>query len=155
MTKPATVPPNLLAFEAAPRPYVLAIGTPALLPLISGQQIFQWYQANLCGRYFTDPRRQRVSFLDTDFVHLVKLVSKYGEEPRNRGMTIGQIKSGRLKLVHGRFDSRRAEELTWARSIIESPDMIVPNWQIMGRANPGDAYIKNLRRKGDVQSFAS
>jgi hypothetical protein len=25
--------------------------------------------------------------------------------------------------------------------------MIVPNWQIMGKANPGDAYIKNFGTK--------
>jgi hypothetical protein len=50
--------------------------------------------------------------------------------------------SGRITLFPGRIDLRRAQELTWARSIVESPTMIVPNWQIMGRANPGDAYIK-------------
>jgi len=31
-----------------------------------------------------------------------------------------------------------------ARPIIEAPTMIVPNWQAMGRAIPGDAYIKNF-----------
>lgn len=86
----------------------------------------------------------KVSFLDTDFIHLIKLVDKYGKEPRNRRMTIDQIQSGRVHLVPGRLDLRRASELPWARLIVESPTMIVPNWQIMGKANPGDAYIKNF-----------
>jgi len=55
-------------------------------------------------------------------------------------MTIQQIQSGRITLIPGRLDIRRAQELRWAQSIIESPTMIVPDWQVMGRANPGDAY---------------
>ena len=85
-----------------------------------------------------------MSFLDTDFVHLIKLIDKFGKEPKNRRMTIEQIQSGRIVLVAGRFDLRRAMELTWARSIIEEPSMIVPNWQVLGRAIPGDAYIRNF-----------
>jgi hypothetical protein len=27
---------------------------------------------------------------------------------------------------------------------MQEPTMIVPNWQVMGRANPGEAYIKNF-----------
>jgi hypothetical protein len=83
-------------------------------------------------------------FVDTDFVHLIKLTDKFGKEPRNARMTIDQIKSGRITLHPGRLDIRRAMELSWARLIIQQPDMIVPNWQVMGRANPGDAYIKNF-----------
>ena len=124
--------------------YTLIPETPALLPLTSIGELFAWYQINLCGRDLTDPRGYRVHFLDTDFVHLIKLVDKYGKEPRNRRMTIEQIQSGRIRLVDGRFDVRRTQELSWARLIIESPTMIVPNWQIMGKANPGDAYIKNF-----------
>ena len=54
-------------------------------------------------------------------------------------MTIEQIQSGRIKLHPSRIQIRRAQELIWARPIIESPTMIVPNWQAMGRAIPGDA----------------
>jgi hypothetical protein len=96
------------------------------------------------GRPFPDPRGCRVSFLDTDFVHLIKLTDKYSKEPKNRRMTIEQIQSGRIMLNPGRIELRRAQELSWARSIIESPTMIVPNWQAMGRAIPGDACIKNF-----------
>jgi|SRR5580698_8962665 hypothetical protein len=59
-------------------------------------------------------------------------------------MTIEQIQSGRITLHPGHLDIRRAQELSWARSIIESPDKIVSNWQVMGRANPGGAFIKNF-----------
>jgi hypothetical protein len=57
-------------------------------------------------------------------VHLIKLTDKYGVKPKNRRMAIE-----RIKLAVGRFDARRTQELTWARSIIQAPTMIVPNWQ--------------------------
>ena len=114
----------------------------------SGQELLHWYRLNLCARVMLDPRGQRVQFLDTDFIHLIKLTDKFGNEPRNRQMTIDQIQSGRYQLKLGRFELRRAQELSWARSIVESPTMIVPNWQIMGRANPGDAYIKDFGTAG-------
>jgi hypothetical protein len=50
----------------------------------------------------------------------------------------------RITLAPSRIQIRRAQELSWARPIIESPTMIVPNWQALGRAIPGDAYIKNF-----------
>lgn len=127
--------------------YELSAGTPDLLSITTLADLFEWYCVNLCGKALTDPRGRQVSFLDTDFVHLIKLLDKYGKEPRNRRMTIQQIRSGRISLVPGRIDIRRATELSWARSIVESPTMIVPNWQIMGKANPGDAYIKNFGTK--------
>jgi hypothetical protein len=123
---------------------VWAEGTPALLPITTLPDLFNWYRLNLCGREIVDLRGYRVSFLDTDFVHLIKLTDKYGKEPKNRRMTIKQIQSGRITLNPSRIQIQRAKELSWARSIIESPTMIVPNWQVMGRAIPGDAYIKNF-----------
>lgn len=120
---------------------------PALLPITTLLDLFEWYRINLCGKELIDPRGQRVTFLDTDFVHLTKLTDKYGVEPRNRRMTIEQIQSGRVTFVPGRIDIQRTQELNWARSIVESPTLIVPNWQTMGRANPGDAYIKNFGTK--------
>ena len=121
-----------------------AEGRPALLPITTLLDLFNWYRLNLCGKGTLDPRGCRVSFLDTDFVHLIKLTDKYGEEPKNRRMTIEQIQSGRITLNPTRFQIQRAQELSWSRSIIECPTIIVPNWQAMGRAIPGDAYIKNF-----------
>ncbi len=119
-------------------------GTPAVLPITTLLDLFHWYRLNLCGREIVDPRGCRVTFLDTDFVHLIKLTDKYGKEPKNRRMTIEQNQSGRILLNPSRFEIGRAKELSWARSIIECPTLIVPNWQAMGRAIPGDAYIKNF-----------
>ena len=123
---------------------VWASDTPAPLQITTLLDLFNWYKQNLCGRGFTDPRGYRVTFLDTDFVHLIKLTDKYGAEPKNRRMAIEQIKSGRVTLIPSRMSLQRAQELSWARTIIETPKMIVPNWQVMGRANPGDAYIKDF-----------
>ena len=125
-------------------PPTWADGTPALLPITTPLELFNWYRQNLCGKGIVDPRGCRVSFLDTDFVQLIKLTDKYGKEPKNRRMTIEQIRSGRITLNPGRIQIQRAQELSWARSIIESPTMIVPNWQALGRAIPGDAYISNF-----------
>jgi hypothetical protein len=135
---------TLIVAETEPTPHILAPDTPALLPITTLLELFEWYRVNLCGKELMDPRGQRVIFLDTDFVHLIKLTDKYGKEPRNRRMTIDQIQSGRVTLVPGRIDLRRTQELSWVGSIVERPTMIVPNWQSMGRANPGDAYIKNF-----------
>jgi hypothetical protein len=127
-----------------PTPPAWAEGTPAQIQITTLLDLFNWYRLNLCGQEILDPRGSRVSFLETDFVHLIKLTDKYGKEPKNRRMTIEQIQSGRITLNPSRIQIRRAQELSWARSIIESPTMIVPNWQAMGRAIPGDAYIKNF-----------
>ncbi|HTJ30432.1 MAG TPA: hypothetical protein VL346_08025 [Acidobacteriaceae bacterium] len=121
-----------------------ASAEPDRLQITTLAELFDWYSLNLCKKQFVDPRGMRVRFLETDFVHLIKLTNKYGIEPRNRQLTIDQIRSGRITLVPGKLDIRRATELSWAQSIVETPDRIVPNWQVMGRANPGDAYIKNF-----------
>ena len=126
------------------RPRAWANGTPAVLPITTLLDLFNWYRLNLCGKEIVDPRGCHVSFLDTDFVHLIKLTDKYGKEPKNRRMAIEQIQSGRIALNPSRIQIRRAQELSWARLIIERPTMIVPNWQAMGRAIPGDAYIRNF-----------
>jgi hypothetical protein len=129
--------------EETPLP-IWAEGTPAVLPITTLLDLFNWYRLNLCGKEIVDPRGYRVSFIDTDFVHLIKLTDKYGKEPKNRRMTIEQIQSGRITLNPSRIQIRRAQELSWARPIIEYPTIIVPNWQALGRAIPGDAYIKNF-----------
>jgi hypothetical protein len=56
---------------------------PALLPLISLRELFDWYELNLCGKELTDPRGYRVFFQDTDFVHLIKLRDKYNDYRAN------------------------------------------------------------------------
>ena len=127
-----------------PPPPVWAADTPPFLPITTLLDLFNWYRLNLCGEEIIDPRGYRVTFLDTDFVHLIKLTDKYGKEQKNRRMTIEQIQSGRIALNPSRIQIQRAQELSWARSIIESPTKIVPNWQAMGRASPGDAYLKNF-----------
>lgn len=127
-----------------PTASIWAEGTPALLPITDLADLLDWYQINLCQKKVVDPRGQRVTFLDTDFIHLIKLVDGYGKEPKNRRMAVDQIKSGRIRFLPSRIAIQRAQELSWARSIIESPDKIVPNWQPIARANPGDAYIKNF-----------
>jgi hypothetical protein len=113
--------------RAAPSPQPNP-GAPELLPVKTLVELFTWYSENLCDRYFTDRRGLRVSFAATDFVHLIKLKDKFGREPRNARMAIDQIKSGGITLRPGRLDLRRAQELSWAQSIIESPDKIVANW---------------------------
>jgi hypothetical protein len=119
-------------------------------PLTSMLDLFNWYLRNLCQPELRDCRGYRVLFREEDFVHLIKLVDRYGREPRNRTMAVANIKSGQLKLFHGgrrtpaNFSLQRAKDLVIARSLVERPDMIVPNWQSIARGNPGDAYIRNF-----------
>ena len=97
---------------------------------------------NLCNAYLEDCREYRVRFNVNNFVHLIQLKTKFGDEPKNKEMTVGQIRSGRIKFVKGRFDEQRASELSWAREIAINPDRIVPNWQVLGSGD--EAYIKNF-----------
>ena len=117
---------------------------PIILPISSLQDLLRWYRLNLCGRRLTAPRGKLVVFEETDIIHLIKLTTKYGVEPKNRRMAVAQIDSGRLLMDPARIQIQRAQELSWARAIVETPDRIVPNWQVFGRANPGDAFIKNF-----------
>ena len=114
-----------------------------MLSITTMLELFKWYKHNLVEVEIFDPRGHRVRFLETDFVHLIKLVNKYGEEPRNARKAIEEIERGRIELVAGRFDAQRAQELSWARDIVTDPWHIVANWQPLGRANPGEAYIRN------------
>ena len=115
---------------------------PSLIQLGSIQSLLEWYSINLCNAYLEDPRQCRVRFSETSFVHLIQLKTKFGSEPKNKRMTIDQIRSGRINFVKGRFDEQRASELSWAEAIARTPDRIVSNWQALGEGD--EAYIKNL-----------
>lgn len=126
------------AEDAAPE------GAPERLRLISLQELLRWYRLNLVASEIRDPRGYRVLFPEPEFVHLIKLVTREGREPRNRQLTIQQIDSGRLQLVADRISLSRASELSWAKLIVADPWRILPNWQPMGKANPGEIYIRNF-----------
>lgn len=115
---------------------------PALLPLHDMRELLRWYQLNLCDAVILDPRGFRVRFLAANFVHLIKLTNKYGEEPRNARKALEEIGRGRIKFTAGRFDSQRASELSWVRLLASDPWRIVPNWQALGRGD--EAYIRNF-----------
>jgi hypothetical protein len=115
---------------------------PALLPLNDMRELLRWYRVNLCEAEVRDPRGYRVRFLPENFVHLIKLTTKYGKEPKNAGAALEEIERGRIKLVAGRFDAQRAAELSWIHPIAATPWRIVPNWQALGRGD--EAYIRNF-----------
>jgi hypothetical protein len=106
------------------------------------RELSRWYRRNLCDAEIRDPRGYRVRFLPENFVHLIKLMTKYGKEPRNASITLEEIERGRIRLVAGRFDPQRASELSWIRAIAADPWRIVPNWQVLGRGD--EAYIRNF-----------
>jgi hypothetical protein len=126
----------------------LSEGTPDYLPLNSILELLTWYRLNLCNCEIRDPRGHRVLFPEPEFVHLIKLVNKYREEPKNRPLTVSQIDSGRVHFVAGRFSVLRARELSWARLIVTDRWKILPNWQALGRANPGEVYVGNFGTEG-------
>jgi hypothetical protein len=115
---------------------------PALLPLNDIRELLRWYRRSLCEAEIRDPRGCRVRFLPENFIHLVKLTTKYGKEPKNAGVALEEIERGRIKLVAGRFDAQRAAELSWIHPIAAVPWRIVPNWQALGRGD--EAYIRNF-----------
>lgn len=115
---------------------------PPLIQLTTIQELLTWYEINLCNKRLEDPRRFRVRFKVNSFVHLIQMKTRFGAEPRNKRMTIEQIKTGRIHFVKGRFDEQRASELSWASELATRPDRIVRNWQPMGRGQ--EVYIKNF-----------
>lgn len=115
---------------------------PELLTLRTLHEVLEWYQSNLCNTQLIDPRGHRVRFNPEDFVHLIQLKTKYGKEPKNRRLTIEEIRQGRLQFHEGRFSRKRASELTWAREICIKPDFICGNWQVLGRGN--ELYVRNF-----------
>jgi hypothetical protein len=115
---------------------------PALLPLNDMRELLRWYRLNLCEAEIRDPRGCRVRFLPENFIHLVKLTTKYGKEPENAGAALEEIERGRIKLVAERFDAQRAAELSWIQPIAATPWRIVANWQALGRGD--EAYIRNF-----------
>jgi hypothetical protein len=118
------------------------LGLPRLLPLDSIQDVLQWYEVNVCNKDLRDPRGFRVRFKVEHFVHLIKLTTKYGEEPKNRTSAIVEIKSGKIKFVAGRFNPQRASEIPWAVELVTNPFCICRNWQALGSGD--ENYIKNF-----------
>jgi hypothetical protein len=129
-------------------------GSPPFPPLDSMITLFEWFSRYFCRGGFRDCRNFLVEFREEDFIHLMKTTDKYQDEPRNRLDTIRKIKAGEFKMFYGtahspaNFSIHRAKELTCAISTIRAPEMIVPNWQPMGKANPGEAYIRNFGKGG-------
>src|SRR5258708_33923229 len=91
------------------------------------EQLLSWYEANLCNCALTDPRGYRVRFRSYDFVHFIKLTTRYGQEHRNRRSAVEGIKRGVIRFEVGRFDEQRAPELDWVRCVATQPDMIGKN----------------------------
>lgn len=115
---------------------------PPLIQLTTIQELLEWYEINLCNARFRDPRHFRFRFNMNSFVHLIQMKTKFGNEPKNKRMTIEQIKAGIIHFARGRFDEQRASELSWASQLVTNPDRIVSNWQPMGRGD--EVYIKNF-----------
>ena len=119
-------------------------------PLTSAYDLLRWYEIHLCEVTLTDPRGNRVVFTCNKFVHFAKLKDRYGTEPKNRERTIGEIRRGRFHLRGGtpNFDPIRVRNLALAADLVRQPDYIVPNWQVLGRANPGEVYMRDFGSNG-------
>jgi hypothetical protein len=113
-----------------------------LLPLDSTQNVLRWYEENLCNADLRDPRGFRVRFKREHFIHHIKLVNQYGREPKNRKLTIEEIRSGKIRFVEGRYDRQRASEIPWAVDLATKPACIVPNWQALGTGD--ENYVRNF-----------
>lgn len=113
-----------------------------LLPLDSLQEVFEWYEQNVCNVELRDPRGYRVRFKPEHFIHQIKLTNKYGVEPRNRPLAIQEIKAGKVRFVEGRYSAQRAREIPWAVELAARPDCICLNWQCLGSGD--ENYVRNF-----------
>lgn len=115
---------------------------PETLKLESMLSLFEWYRTNVCETEVTEIRGHRIKFLPENFIHLIKLTNKYGQEPKNARLALDEIRRGRIDFKPSRFDPQRAKELSWATLIAREPDRICVNWKVDGHS--GEAYIKNF-----------
>lgn len=113
-----------------------------LLPLDNIQTVLEWYEQNLCGTELRDPRGYRVRFRAEHFIHQIKLLNKFGKEPRNRKLAIEEIKAGKIRFVEGRFSAQRPTEIPWAVELAIHPHCICSNWQDLGTGD--ENYIRNF-----------
>lgn len=118
----------------------------AQLALTTIQDLLEWFRVNVSRATFTDPRGYRVRFNLYDFVHFIKLINEYGEEPRNRRIAVENIARGRIRLARWTYDQQRAAELSWASSIATTPDFVCSNWNPTGEGD--ECYVKNFGGKG-------
>jgi hypothetical protein len=115
---------------------------PPLLPLDSIQDALRWYEQNLCNVDLRDPRGFRVRFKCEHFIHHIKLINKYGDEPKNRMLVLEEIRAGKLQFIEGRFNKQRASEIPWALDLAIRPDFICPNWQMLGTGD--ENFVRNF-----------
>ncbi|HEY1263658.1 MAG TPA: hypothetical protein VGF06_09050, partial [Terriglobales bacterium] len=113
-----------------------------LLPLENIQATLQWYEDNLCNVVLRDPRGFRVRFKCEHFIHQIKLLNKFGKEPKNRTLAIEAIRSGQIQFVEGRYSVQRASEIPWAVELATNPHFICPNWQALGTGD--ENYVRNF-----------
>lgn len=121
------------------------------LPLGSMQALFEWYERHLCHAELRDPRGYRVCFTENEFVHLVKLTDKYGNEPKNKRLAIQQVRKGRFPMrkgEHPNHDVERVQNLVLAAALVQKPDFIIPSWQATGKAYPGEVYVRDFGTSG-------
>lgn len=113
-----------------------------LLPITTIRDALEWYEKNLCNVDLRDPRKFRVRFKCEHFIHHIKLKNKYGDEPKNRTLTIGDVRAGKIQFVEGRYNPQRVSELPWAAELAIRPTCICPNWQAVGTGD--ENYVRNF-----------
>ena len=119
---------------------------PPQIALTTIQDLLEWFRVNLSTGNFTDPRNYRVRFNLYDFVHFIKLVNEYGEEPRNRKVAVENIRRGRIRMARWTYDDQRASELGWVSEVATNPDFICSNWNALGEGD--ECYVKNFGGNG-------
>lgn len=116
------------------------------LTLATIQGLLEQFRLLLCNANLTDPRGYRVRFNLYDFVHFIKLVNEYGEEPRNRKIAVENIRRGRISLDRWTYNRQRAADLGLAPEIAKNPDFICSNWNPEGEGD--ECYVKNFGGPG-------
>jgi hypothetical protein len=120
-----------------------------LLPLDNLRETLEWYEKNLCDVELRDPRGYRVRFKSEHFIHHIKLTTKFGKEPKNRTLTIEEIRADRIQFVSGRFSVQRASEIPWPVELATKPECICLNWQGMGTGD--ENYVRNFGTEDQPQ----
>lgn len=109
--------------------------------------LLEWWESNLCGQQFIDPRGWEIRFSVERFPHFIKLLKESGRDVDRPQNEIEDIKK-KIKSNgdYGGYQQERAATLSWLPQMIKRPTFIVEN---AGLFRGGDTlYIKEFDKQG-------
>jgi hypothetical protein len=120
---------------------------PSKLLITDLAELLKWFEENLCGKCFRDPRGHEVRFDCSRFPYMIKLVNTHGQKLNKPAKIVERIKAGKLgNADFGGYSVERAHTLCWIPATILRPTYIARNKSLVV---PGqELYVKEFEKRG-------